>query len=218
MKSLVKEINGTPFTDSLIIAEGTGNQHSTVRRIIKRYKTDIEDFGTFLISNPKSTGGRPLELILLNEEQATFVITLLRNSKKVVAFKKELVRQFYDMRQIIFEHSSPHWQATRIESKANRRLETDEIKEFVNYATMQGSKHADKYYLHFTRLANKAVGIDAGQRDVVTVNQLNNLILIEHILSNVIKTGIAENLSYKQIYAECKDRIEKFKEVAYLAA
>ena len=66
-----------------------------------KFKSDIEEFGTLSILNEESTGGRPMEVFLLNEEQATFVITLLRNSKVVVKFKKELVRQFYAMRRFL---------------------------------------------------------------------------------------------------------------------
>ncbi|ODM03172.1 Rha family transcriptional regulator [Eisenbergiella tayi] len=132
MNDLVKLKGNDIFTDSLVIAQGTGNQHHAVRELIKKYKDDIEDFGTLLISNEESTGGRPIELFLMNEEQATFLMTLLKNSKKVVAFKKELVRQFYEMRRILLERQSPHWQATRLESK--------EIKALVFYLFYGGRK------------------------------------------------------------------------------
>lgn len=114
------------------------------------------------------------------------------------------------------EHNSPHWQATRLESKSNRKLETDEIKIFVAYATEQGSKNAEKYYCNLSKLANKAVGIEADSRNGATINQLNNLILIEHIIGEVIKQEIKRNIYYKDIYKACKKRIEQFKEVAYL--
>ncbi len=79
-----------------------------------------------------------------------------------------------------------------------------------------GSKNADKYYMNFSKLANKAVGLDSNQRNMATTSQLNNLILIENIINNVIKEGIKIHLYYKDIYKACKNRIETFKEVAYL--
>lgn len=186
--------------------------------MIKKYKDDIEDFGTLLISNEESTGGRPIELFLMNEEQATFLMTLLKNSKKVVAFKKELVRQFYEMRRILLERQSPHWQATRLESKTTRRMETDEIKALVEYAKANGSKNADKYYVNFTKLANKVVGIPPDSRDAITASQLNNLILIEHIIGEIIKAGIRQGNYYKDIYQACKKQLEQFTVVAFLKA
>lgn len=218
MNDLVKLKGNDIFTDSLVIAQGTGNQHHAVRELIKKYKDDIEDFGTLLISNEESTGGRPTELFLMNEEQATFLMTLLKNSKKVVAFKKELVRQFYEMRRLLLERQSPHWQATRLESKTNRRMETDEIKALVEYAKANGSKNADKYYVNFTKLANKVVGIPPDSRDAITASQLNNLILIEHIIGEIIKAGIRQGSYYKDIYQACKKQLEQFTAVAFLKA
>jgi len=80
------------FTNSLIIAEGTGNKHKNVKELIYKYENDMKDLGTLSVLNGESKGGRPEQYYILNEEQALFAITLLRNSKMVVAFKKELSR------------------------------------------------------------------------------------------------------------------------------
>ena len=103
-----------------------------------------------------------------------------------------------------------------MESKINRLKETDEIKALVAYAKENGSKNADKYYITFSKLANKAVGIDSNQRNHATTNQLNNLILIENIINHVIQEGLRQQTYYKEIYKSCKERIEQFKYIAYL--
>lgn len=216
MEELVKVIRNEVFTDSLIIAQGTENQHESVQRRIRVYEKEICTLGKLGFEIRPMPSGQEMKIYLLNEQQATFLITLLKNTNKVVKFKLELVRQFYQMKQYILEHNSPHWQATRLESKSNRKLETDEIKIFVAYATEQGSKNAEKYYCNLSKLANKAVGIEADSRNGATINQLNNLILIEHIIGEVIKEEIKRNIYYKDIYKACKKRIEQFKEVAYL--
>ena len=152
MSTLVKFIGNDVFTDSMIIAEGTGNEHNSVTRIIRNYKEDFEDFGNIRFVDLKSKnplGGRPTRIYQLNEPQATLLVTYLDNSVIVRKFKKELVRQFYEMRRLLMERQSPHWQATRLESKKNRRMETDEIKMLVEYAKAQGSKNADKYFKAF---------------------------------------------------------------------
>ena len=97
-------------------------------------------------------------------------------------------------------------------------METDEIKMLVEYAKAQGSKNADKYYISFSKLANKAVGIQADSRDALTTSQLNNLILIEHIIGEVIKESIRQEMHYKDIYKACKVQIQQFQRIAYLAA
>lgn len=106
MNNLVMVKGNDVFTDSLVIAQGTGNQHRAVRRLIEKYKEDLEDFGKVCISNaPLDTKGgiQEISFYLLNEEQAAFLMTLLRNTKQVVSFKKELVRQFYEMRRFILQ-------------------------------------------------------------------------------------------------------------------
>ena len=203
------------FTNSKVIADGTGNKHHAIRELIKRYKNDIEDFGTLLILNEESTGGRPMEVYLLNEEQATFVITLLRNSKVVIKFKKELVRQFYAMRQFLMEKQSQLWTDTRQTSKRNRLKETDVIKQLIDYAKEQGSTHSEKLYMVYTKLAKSVIG---GKRDNMNVSELNNLTLAENIILQTIQAGMSRQVHYKEIYKDCKGRIEKFMDLAYLTA
>lgn len=144
------------FTNSKVIAEGTNNQHESVVAIIRKYESDISDFGRIDFSDLKSgKRGQPERIYYLNEEQATFIITLLRNSKVVVKFKKELVRQFYAMRKFLVEKQSQLWNDTRIANKENRLKETDVIKLLQDYAKEQGSKNSDKLYIVYTKLAKK---------------------------------------------------------------
>jgi phage regulator Rha-like protein len=215
MYELVELKENDVFTNSKIIAEGTGNQHHAVREIIKKYRSDVEEFGTLRILNEESSGGRPMEIFYLNEEQATFVITLLRNSKIVVKFKKELVRQFYAMRRFLLEKQSKQWQNTRLINKENRIKETDVIKMLVDYAKEQGSTHSDKLYVTYTKLAKSFIG---KKRDEMSVTDLNNLTLIESIILQTIEIDMSMNMNYKDIYTDCKNRIEKFADIAYLTA
>ncbi len=215
MYELIELRKNDIFTNSKIIADGTDNKHHAIRELIKKYKSDIEDFGTLLILNEESTGGRPMEVYLLNEEQATFVITLLRNSKVVVQFKKELVRQFYAMRQLLMEKQSQLWTDTRQTSKENRLKETDVIKQLIDYAKEQGSTHSDKLYMVYTKLAKTVID---DKRDNLTVREINNLTLVESIILQTIQAGISRQMYYKEIYKDCKDRIEKFIDIAYLTA
>lgn len=90
--------SGEPYTTSEIIAEGTGIAHRKLRDTIRKYQNELEAFGVSASYQAKSSGGRPVTGYILNEQQATFLLTLLKNTPIVVEFKKELVRQFYAMR------------------------------------------------------------------------------------------------------------------------
>lgn len=205
------------FTDSMVIANGTGNQHNSVTRIIRNYKEDFLEFGSVKFVDLKSknpSGGRPERIYKLNEQQATLLMTYLDNTDVVRAFKKELVRQFYAMRQFIFERQTKDWIVTREQGKITRKAETDIIKQLVEYAKEQGSEHSDKLYLSYTRLANKICGIS--KRDDATVAQLSSLTVAENIILHCIQVGISEEKHYKDIYQDCKQRLEMFKDIAYL--
>ena len=217
MQELVKLKGNDVFTDSLVIANGTGNQHKNVKELIVKYQKDLEDFGKVCVLNVTldTKGGRQGSTYYqLNEEQATFLITLLRNNRTVVEFKKELVRQFYEMRRFILERQSETWIETRKAVKLTRKAETDTIQKLVEYAKEQGTTHADKLYMTYSKLANRMAGIHS--RDEATVTQLNNLSLMENIILHMIDTGILTGRHYKEIYKECKKRLETIKDLAYL--
>lgn len=216
MYELVELKGNDVFTNSKVIADGTNNQHESVVAIIRKYEKYILDFGNIDFSDLKSgKRGQPERVYYLNEEQATFVITLLRNSKIVVKFKKELVRQFYAMRRFILEKQSKLWGETRIANKENRLKETDVIKLLVDYAKEQGSTHSDKLYVTYTKLAKSVIG---GNRDNITVSDLNNLTLVESIILQTIRIDMSMGMHYKDIYRDCKNRIEQFADITYLSA
>lgn len=220
MYELVKTKGDEIFTTSKIIAEGTNNKHHSITAIIQKYEKNIEEFGILRFSDLKSKnpkGGRPERIYRLNEQQATFLMTLLRNDGVngiVVKFKKRLVEEFFRMREFIRQKQSGEWQQTRIASKENRLKETDVIKLLVEYAKEQGSTHSDMLYMSYTKLAKTVANC---KRDEMTITDLNNITLIENIILQTIRLDMAMGMHYKDIYKDCKDRIEKFKEIAYLS-
>jgi len=205
-----------PFTTSDVIAEHAGVKHHAIQQLLTKHQEDFEDFGSLAFEmrvKTRKIGATTEKIYQLNEQQATLLLTYLKNTQQVRAFKKELVRQFYAMREYIREHQSPHWQQTRLASKTNRRMETDTIQVFVEYAIAQGSKRANRYYCLFSKLADEAVGIQPKQRDDATVTQLNSLALVETILANTIQACMAQDKPYKDVYKECKTRLGAFRKM-----
>lgn len=205
------------FTDSMVLASGTNNQHKSVVAIIKKYRKDFEGIGQLRFSDLKSTnpkGGRPTKVYWLNEEQAMLLVTYLDNNEIVRKFKQKLVHEFVEMRKFIAERHTAEWIATRHQGKITRRAETDVIKDLVAYAKEQGSEHADMLYMTYSKLANSMCGIKG--RDNATIYQLNNLGIFENLILQMIRSGIERNLNYKQIYQECKDRCLQAKQIAMI--
>lgn len=208
--------DGEPYTTSEIIAEGTGMNHRRVRDAVRKYQTELESFGVLgAYATETLGGGRPSTGYILNEQQATFLLTLLKNTPVVVAFKKELVRQFYAMRALLMERASPIWQDTRSLGKEIRRQETDAIQRLVDYATAQGSRNAVRYFTTLSRLADRTAGII--ERDKAQTVQLTTLLLMEKVIAQEIIAGIEAKQPYKAIYQAIKDRLAVFSSVAALA-
>ncbi len=87
------------FPGFLTIAEGTGHQHATIIKLVRKYQDDLTESGNFGFEMQNSTFGaeRSTEYALLNERQATLLMTYMRNSDVVRQFKKRLVKAFYAM-------------------------------------------------------------------------------------------------------------------------
>lgn len=148
------KLDAVPFTTSEVIAECAGVKHRAVRQLITNHESDFKEFGvlTFEMQKPPagSKGGRPEIVYHLTEEQATLLMTYLKNTERVRTFKKELVRQFYAMRAELLKR-----QLRRAELKPIRRELTDIIQE------VDDSRWAYKKY---TDLAYKSsLGKDAAQ-------------------------------------------------------
>ncbi len=218
MNDLVMIKSDEVYTTSEIIAEGANVDHRSTYLLIEKYKVELKEFGrvSFEMIPFETNGGiQNKKLYYLNEEQATFLISLMKNTKPVVAFKKELVRQFFAMRKFIMERQSAQWQIARQQSKLTRSAETDILQQLVEYAKRQGSRNADKLYMVYTKLVNRTLGIR--NRDTATVQQLNFLSLLENILLHVVEDGMQQELPYKQIYTLCKNHMNQFASIAYLS-
>lgn len=219
MQELVYLQKDDAFTDSMVIANGTGNQHKSVVAIIKKYQKDFEESGALRFSDFKSTnpqGGRPTKIYLLNEEQATLLVTYLDNTDTVRSFKKKLVHEFYEMRKFIAERHTEAWIETRSSGKLTRKEETDTIKELVEYAKEQHSEHADLLFMTYSKLANSMVGIRGKNRDKASTRQLNNLSIFENLILQMIRNGMNAGLHYKEIYKICKERCLQAQQIAMI--
>jgi phage regulator Rha-like protein len=197
------KIDAVPFTTSKVIADMTSVRHDKIKTSIVKYRPAIETFGK-LTSYGDALGGRGNESgYRLNEQQATLLITFLKNTPEVVKFKTELVRQFYAMRT---ELNRRH--VERAQLKPIRREMTDIIKQVTD------SKWAYKQY---TDLAYKmAVGCIASQLrkqrgadkrsaavDYMTADEIHAVTEMQYRIAVLLETG----MDYQQIKAALGKRL-----------
>jgi phage regulator Rha-like protein len=100
--SLIQIIEDEPRISHRIISEETKNQEKTISKLIRNYMNKLELFGRvgFKIQTLKTAGGnQEVKTFYLNEQQATLLLTFMRNNEIVINFKVRLVKEFYKMRE-----------------------------------------------------------------------------------------------------------------------
>ncbi|MDI5952790.1 Rha family transcriptional regulator [Streptococcus equi subsp. zooepidemicus] len=183
-----------PYTTSEIIAECAEVQHHTITRLVREHKVDFEALGILGFEIHKlDTRGQPKKSYILNEQQATLLITYLKNTEPVREFKKNLVKAFFELRKEVAE-----FRYQRALEKPKRKELTKAIDEWPN-----APKHA---HSTVTNLLLKAVtGFNAKQIKAlrggkIALNQLYSGELKEYIaLENMVIALIELDFSYDDI-------------------
>lgn len=149
---LIKPIGSRmePYTTADTVAQYAQVRHKTVNELIRKHEKDLEEFGTLrfeMEACPHRTGASLQKLYHLNEQQATLLITYLKNTPPVRRFKKALVRGFFEARQELARR-----EVQRAVKAPVRRSLTDAIRDSGEAQRMNGFA-----YNSYTNLIYKAV-------------------------------------------------------------
>ncbi len=217
MEDLVLIKNNKAVCTSLQIAEKFERKH---KNVIKSIENLLEMDSAqklaqwFSKSKYKDSSGKENPIYYMNRDGFT-VLVMGFNGKKALEWKIKYINAFNAMEEMLKELNTQLWIDTRQNNKENRLKETDVIKQLADYAKEQGSTHSDKLYVVYTKLAKS---VTDGKRDNVSVSELNNLTLVESIILQTIQIDMSMQMHYKEIYKDCKNRIEQFMNIAYLTA
>lgn len=199
-----------PFTTSDVIAEFAEVKHHAIQQMIQKHESDFKEFGKLAFEMrplPESRTKQKAKIYYLNEEQATLLMTYLKNTAQVRAFKKELVRQFYAMRFELYKV-----QAAKMERRPVRVSMTDAIK------ALPDSPHKAMKYGQYTDLAYKlALGRTARQlrkdrgadkhavaSDYMTAEEISLVAEVENKIGVLIGIG----MSYQEVKASLTRKID----------
>ena len=113
-----------PRVDSRQLAEQLGNQHKNSMALIERYSEKFKEFGLLAFETEARLagqhGGGNVRFALLNEDQAFFLLSLSRNTDRVVELKANLIMAFREAR---YGHACQTLEARKKEaSSSGRRL------------------------------------------------------------------------------------------------
>ncbi len=132
--------------------------------------------------------------------------------------QKTLVDEFILMEKLLAKQAKERetiaFQLMRAEGKDVRKVLTDAISRFINYAKGNGSQSADKYYSIITQLTYKSfllIEPKASEiREILTAVQLSQLQTLELMAASILIKGIDSKQSYKQIYQQLKAELNEF--------
>ncbi|MBS8056509.1 Rha family transcriptional regulator [Streptococcus suis] len=190
-----------PYTTSEIIAECAEVQHHTITRLIREHKVDFENLGKVGFQIQAMTSGQHSKNYILNEQQATLLITYLRNTQPVREFKKNLVKAFFEMRDEL-----ANFKIQRALEKPRRKNLLEAIKNWENapkqaYASINNLLLKAVTGMNAKQLKNKRGGhngIDSLTSDELTNYQAFEDVAIALINVNMQYADIRELIMKKQ--------------------
>ena len=116
-----------PYTLSSIVAGCTGLQHHTITKTIRKHQARFEQFGKVGFKIQAMESGQNTKDYILNEQQATLLVTFLKNTEQVANFKTNLVKAFFEMREELSK-----FRMQRALEKPKRKTLHDSIETWTN--------------------------------------------------------------------------------------
>jgi len=217
------EIKGNEiYCDSHVLARKLKQKHAEVVRRIKKLNKDLLKLRVVSNHPCESTEereyrGQKYTSYLMRREY--FSLLMMRfTGDLALEWQVKFNNAFYLMeKQLIkFKSNSNNQQflGKRVQSKIARKEETDVIKEFVEYATNQGSKSAFRYYGNITKATYKALGLIVQKkpklRDSLDMYEISELILAERIATLSLKKYMDLGREYHDIYNSVRDDLLAF--------
>lgn len=213
---LVELKNSEIVCDSSMVAKKFGVKHAYMTRIIKKLIEDLShikgDLGSPLIyKESRHYRGSDFEAYVMGREFFSLLCMRLKG-KKALEWQVRFNSAFYQMEAALLQQAKngedSEWLRVRTQSKALRLQQTDVIKEFVEYATAQGSQSAKFYYKHYTNATYKALGLIQHKKpklkDTLDCMELSQLMVAENVAKKSIRKHMENGEHYKTVFVLVK--------------
>ncbi len=225
MVDLVTKRKNETYCDSSLVAKKFDQKHDKVVKTIKKLISDVEKNTKLMatasrlkvIEEEREYRGRKYTAYLMNRPFFSLLSMRFRGDK-ALEWQIKFNDAFYAMEERILKEKvnkqDSAWLECRSNGKQIRQDTTDVIKDFVDYATKQGSKSAKFYYKHVTNATYKALGMMQQKqpklRDTLNTLELGFLQSAEHVAQMSIRKHMENGYPYKLVYKHvCKD-LENF--------
>jgi Rha family phage regulatory protein len=221
MKNLVHIKRKRVVTDSLTVAEKFEKKHDNVlRKIGNILRDDEEHLLNFAEMSYQDSYGRNQKKYLMDRRSFS-ILCMSFTGKKALKWKNRFYDAFESMEQALLQKSfqgrDAAWVAQRQAGKLTRKEETDIIQRFVEYATAQGSRNAEKYFCNLSKMENRSLFILEHQfdnlREILDLNQLAIVSVADGVVARALADGMRANLHYKDIYRLARKRVETLADI-----
>ena len=219
---LVESHKNELWAESHLVARKFGMKHqdfiNTADKIIRKLEKLRGDAVTpKYYKEMRHYRGTDFGVYMMNR-QFFSLVSMRLTSKKAFEWQVRFNDAFYEMEKQIIQtqtnKSDIEWTSNRLIGKTARLEETDVIKQFIEYATEQGSKNAKNYYGHITNATYKALGLMAQKhpkiRDQMSIYEVSELMLAERLAKNALLKYMEIGREYHDIYDSVKNDLLVF--------
>ncbi|TAN09426.1 MAG: hypothetical protein EPN34_13955 [Burkholderiaceae bacterium] len=184
-------ITGTtePRVDSRLLAKQLDNHHKNTWELIQRHKAKLEGFGHLPfqteVGKRAQGGGNPQRYALLNENQCHFLLTLSKNTPRVVELKANLITAFSEARRAaeLNQEYLPTYHALHDQIRA-----------------LPGDPEHERYaHMNVNKLLNKVTGIETGGRSRADVPSKALLIVAQHMAVQAMQGAMDRSDGYARV-------------------
>lgn len=198
--------------DSRILAGQLGVEHRSTFALILRYEGEFQEIDQLRFKNADGKraqgGGNAERYALLTEDQSFFLLTLSRNSERVVRLKMRLVQAFRRARDgmEISKDYLPFYHQLH-----------DEVRHLAEVAHASGSTTPEcMFHITMNRMVNAAMGLESGERGTLSPQQRLAVATANFIAQKAIEAALGAGVDHHCAYIEAKRQVEKFANGAHL--
>lgn len=218
MVNLIEVVNGEPRTTSDLIGKEFGITHKHILEKVDNLAAEIPTvrFSEMYQEFTRLSRGKEYKTYSISRDGYMFLVMNI-STKKANGKKLAFIDAFNAMESSLLKmdsnSKSSEWLQVRAQSKQMRLQQTDVIKEFVEYATHQGSQSAKFYYKHITCATYKALGLIIHKKpklkDTLDCMELSQLMVAENLAKQSLIKHMKNGIHYKEIFVLVKADLMK---------
>jgi hypothetical protein len=198
--------------DSRILAGHLGVKPKNTFELILRYETEFREIDQLLFKTADGKriqgGGNAERYALVTEDQSFFLLSLSRNSKRVVRLKMRLIQSFRQARDALELGKGylPFYHDLH-----------DAVKHLADAAKTAGSgTPAHVFHSNVNRMVNAAMGLGSGERHTLAPHQRIAIMASNHIAQKAIERTLSGGGDHRSAYADAKKQVQNYAIGAHL--